>query len=161
MTRGKGFLSLKKFEQKSPISLLFGVSHSMHGTFQVMKSPTYMELRMFESGLQIVLYFKVWITPLYHPWTSVVWNKSQGKKINTMRGSCIYKVQKDAPTLLVNKTSGSLYNCLLHRWVIKRGIANTWGIWGCANQSSLITSTTVYIAAGWDVQSIGLYYVCN
>ena len=63
MTWGKGFLILKKFEQKSPTPLLFGVSHYMQGPFQVMKFPTSMELRMFESGLQTVLYFKGWRTP--------------------------------------------------------------------------------------------------
>ena len=64
MTRGKGFLSLKKFEQKSHITTLFGVSHSMYRPFQVMKFPTSMDLRMFESGLHMVLYFKGWRTPL-------------------------------------------------------------------------------------------------
>ena len=57
------FLRLKKFEQKIPTPLLFGVSHSMHGPFQVMKFPISIELNMFESGLQMVLNFKVWRTP--------------------------------------------------------------------------------------------------
>ena len=70
--RGGGFLSFKKCEQKSPTPLLFGVSHSMHGPFQVMKFPTSMELRMFESSLQMVIYFKGWRTPPYHPGTSAV-----------------------------------------------------------------------------------------
>ena len=78
-----------------------------------------------------------------------------------MRGSCIEQVQNDGPTLIVNKTSKSLNNCLLHRWVIKRGIANTWGICGCAKQSESNTSSTVYIAVGEGVQSLGLSCVCN
>ena len=69
---GGGFLSLDKFEQKSPTPLLFGVLHSMHEPLQVMKFPTSMELRMFEYGLQVVLYFKGWRNHLYHPGTSVV-----------------------------------------------------------------------------------------
>ena len=67
MTRGKGFLSVNKFEQKSPTPLLFGVSQSTHGPFQVMKFPTSMELRIFESGFQMVLYFKGWRSPPVAP----------------------------------------------------------------------------------------------
>ena len=59
MTRGGGFLSLNRFEHKSPTPLLVGVLHSIHGTFQVLKFSTSMELRIFESGLQMVLYFMV------------------------------------------------------------------------------------------------------
>ena len=72
ITLGEGFLSLIKFEHKSHTPLLFGFSHSMHGTFQVMNFPTYMELRMFESCFHMVLYFKGWITPPLHPGNSVV-----------------------------------------------------------------------------------------
>ena len=60
-------MSLNKFEQKSPNPLLFGVSHYIHGLFQVMKYPTFMELRIFESGLQMVLYFKGLIIPPIAP----------------------------------------------------------------------------------------------
>ena len=55
ITWGERFYELQKFEQKSPTPLLFGVLHSMHGHFQVMKFLTSMELRMFESGLQMLL----------------------------------------------------------------------------------------------------------
>ena len=48
----------------------------------------------------------------------------------------------------MNKTSASLDNCFFYMWVIKWGIENTWGILGCARQSSLDNYTTVSIAAG-------------
>ena len=51
-------MSLKKFEQNSPTPPLFGISHKMHGPYQVIKISAYMEFRVFESGLQLVLYFK-------------------------------------------------------------------------------------------------------
>ena len=57
---GKVFLSLNKFEQMIPTPILFGVSQSIQFPFQF---PTSMDLRMFESGLQMVLYFKGWKTP--------------------------------------------------------------------------------------------------
>ena len=51
---------------------------------------------------------------------------------------------------------------IFHRWFIKRGIENMWGVWGCARRSSLDNSTTVSIAdGGGGVQSISLYCVCN
>ena len=75
--------------------------------------------------------------------------------------SCIEQGQKYGPTLAVKKTSASLDDFFLHRLVIKRGIANTWGIWGCARQSSLNNSTTFSIAAGVGIQSLGMYCVCN
>ena len=64
ITWGKDFLRLKCVDQNSPTPLLFGISHSMHGTLQVMKFSTSMDLRMFESVLQLVLYFKGWRTHL-------------------------------------------------------------------------------------------------
>ena len=87
--------------------------------------------------------------------------RSRVKTINTMRGSCIEQGQKDGPTLTVNKTSTYLDNFFIHRWVIKQGIENTWGIWGCARLSSLNNPTTASIAAGRCVQRLGLYCVCN
>ena len=161
ITLGEGFLILIKFEHKSHTPLLFGFSHSMHGTFQVMNFPTYMELRMFESCFHMVLYFKGWITPPLHPGNSVVWNISQRQNNyhdeRFMHGACT----KVWPHINSNKTFTSLDNWLLHIWVIKQGIENTWGIRGCENKSSLNNSTTVSIAAGGGVKSIGLSCVCN
>ena len=64
-------MRLKKFEQKILDSQLFGVLHYMHRTLQVMKIPTFMELRISESGLQMILYFKGQRNPPYHPGTSL------------------------------------------------------------------------------------------
>ena len=58
ITRGGVFLILKKFEQNRPNPLLVEVLQSMHEPFQVMKVYTSMEVKMFESGLQFVMYYK-------------------------------------------------------------------------------------------------------
>ena len=61
----------------------------------------------------------------------------------------------------MNKASAYLDSFFLHRFVIKQGIANTWGVWGCARRSSLNNSTTVYITVGGGVQILGMSFLCN
>ena len=62
---------------------------------------------------------------------------------------------------MVKKTSAYLDHLFLHRCVIKWGIANTWGLWGCSRLSLLNNSTTVSIADGVGLKILGIYCVWN
>ena len=63
--------------------------------------------------------------------------------------------------MTVNKTSTSLDKWFLCMWVIKRDIANKLGIWVCSRKYSLNSSTTVSIADGVCIKSLGMSCVCN
>ena len=78
-----------------------------------------------------------------------------GKTIKIISGLCMEVGQNDAPTFTVNMMSASFDNAFRHKCVINLGTAKTWGMYGCASQSSLNNSTTVAIAAGGGIQSRG------
>ena len=78
-----------------------------------------------------------------------------------MRGSCMHVGQNDAPVRIVNMTSASFDNAFRQRCVIRRGTANTWGIWGRARRSSLNISTTVSMAAGGGIQRRAAEISCS
>ena len=77
-----------------------------------------------------------------------------GRTISTISGSCIERGQKDAPLHKVKQISASFIGCFLHKCVISLGTKKTFGMWGCANLSSLNNSTTVSMAAGGGIQSL-------
>ena len=73
----------------------------------------------------------------------------------TISGSCIDNGQNQLPLAASNIKSASFPRERRNRWVISLGTTNTCDISGWANRSSLKSSTTVSIAAGGGLQSLG------
>ena len=65
------------------------------------------------------------------------------------------------PALTSNIKSASLDKAFLHRYVIRRGIANTWGVVGLVSLSSVNNSTTVSMAAGGGAHSRAPSIMCS
>ena len=63
--------------------------------------------------------------------------------------------QNGAPARMEKHKSASFDKAFLHKCVIRRGTANTWGMWGLASRSSVNISTTVSIAAGGGIHNRG------